>query len=488
MLKLYKNKTPNANGKHYYFSDFNNYLTALGQPFMEFELHNYEINSDTIVVQMNEEDAIDITYLIDVRTNYKRCYSVDFMNYQNGMAIFNCNVDYWASYLADANIHNIRVTRCNRNVGIGVYDAIAVTKDKGIKERIGESYDNGTIIFTANMVISSGNVNEPAVTMVKTYAVRLMDINITQQITSINTFLKLVDLVGGTYEIAGTGGIGTLKATILNAYAGDDKVIAVGSKSTTQLPTFKSKTRWDTNTISFQPTFEILPHEVEYDRNITINPNNEYYVGTKHYGLKITRTTEPTIKIVYQFLYKNDGLQVLVKQGTDTLDITNAFSFGLSTSDGVMTTQEKIAKAIGVVGSFAGGVNAIGKGEVVSGVLNVTSAINSIVPRSNGGYIGGGDGISEHSIIDNNTFYHDNWEYLVKYESCDDENAQARLYGATFNQQINSLNELPNYSLLGTGTLTDTYVKCNAFVDNVPTVAQNEILTKLNNGVYLEFV
>lgn len=491
MLKLYKGITPNTNNLHYYFTDFADYLTELGTPFTQFELDNYLINQNQAIVNIPEADAIDITYMIEQRDGYYRCYNVDFVNYQTNGAVFNISVDYWASYIAKASIDKIRVTRCNRNVGIGVYDSIAVTRNEGIKQVIGETYDSGTIIFTANMVIKTATATEPAVTMVKTYGVRLQEL-VTKDgdtvVTDINTFFKMVDLISGINQIVGTGGIGTLTCSILHVYVGDDKVINSACKSGVGLPTFKSNCKWHNGTLTFIPAYELQPHEFNYEREIAIDINNEYYVGTKHYGLKLTRTTESTIKVNYQFLYKQDGMQVLVKQGAQSLDITNAFSYSTTTSEGVMTTQEQIAKGIGVIGSFAGGVNAISRGEILSGVLNVTSAINSILPKSNGGYIGGGDGLSEHSHIVNGALYHDNWEYLTRYESCDDEKAQARLFGATFNQQIASLEGLTNYALLGEGTLTDTYIKCDCCVNNIPTLAQNYITSKLNSGVYIKIL
>ena len=496
MLKLYKGITPNTNNLHYYFTDFDDYLTELGTPFMQFELDNYLINQNQAIVNIPEADAIDITYMIEQRDAYYRCYNVDFVNYQTNGAVFNLSVDYWASYIAKASIDKIRVTRCNRNVGIGVYDSIAVTKGNGIKQVIGESYDAGTIIFTALVTVSSGNLNTPATTMVKNYAVKLGSLDVKSETSQqqvgdeFDTFFKMVNLVSGINAVKGMGGINSdLNATLLHVYCADDKVIDSACKIISHLPVFKATTK-DFGGVVFDitPNYELAPHEFNYEREIAIDVNNEYYVGTKHYGLKLTRTTESTIKVNYNFLYKNDSVQVLVKQGAQSLDITNAFEFGVATGGGTMSTQEKIAKGIGVIGSFAGGGNAIAKGEIMSGVLNITSAINSILPQSNGGYIGGGDGLSEHTHIVNGALYHDNWEYLTRYESCDDEKAQARLFGATFNQQIASLADLTSYALLGEGTLTDTYIKCDCCVNNIPTLAQNYITSKLNSGVYIKIL
>ena len=89
MLKLYKNKTPNANGKHYYFTDFSNYLTALGQPFMEFELHNYEINGNSGNVK---DTLIDDKYVVLVdelapheKKNYKLKIKLDVVGHYHGI-------------------------------------------------------------------------------------------------------------------------------------------------------------------------------------------------------------------------------------------------------------------------------------------------------------------------------------------------------------------------------------------------------------------
>lgn len=486
MLKLYKNKTPNANGKHYYFSNFNNYLTALGQPFMEFELHNYEINENTIVVQMNEEDAIDITYIVDYRTNYKRCYSVDFMNYQNGMALFSCNVDYWGSYIADANIHNIRVTRCNRNIGVGVYDKIAVTTGlpqylplyEFTNDSFSHAFNPTGLLVTISFTIRQGDGINPTVTALKTYYFA------TNQITYLQnpTIYDLIDFVSGIFANNAPAGMFSIaKSNVISAYLIDDYCVDAQYKITSNLPEFESRvgTVSGTTTQKITPLFEIKSHIFNFVTRATdYNSQFEVFVGTRHNNLKITRTTNQQnyFEITFEFLFNYNGLQVFVKQGAISLDITNAFRINLTTNEGVAQGQKHIADTLAIIGS----AGAIASGNLFLGTLGFAGTLNSITPDSNGGISAGGDGACELLI--------DNPFVMSLYESTDDESAHARLYGANFNQQINSLNELTNHALLGYGTLTDTYVKCDAFVDNVPTLAQNEILSKLNNGVYLEFL
>lgn len=484
MLKCYKNKTPNNNHLHYYFTDFDDYLTELGTPFAEYQLHDYRINENTIILGITEEDANDITYFIDIRNNYKRCYAVDFMNYQNGQAIFNVTVDLWATYIADANISNIRVTRCNRNIGIGTYDKINVTKGTPTYLPLLEivtapqtphTFTPTGILATISFTIRQGDGVNPDVTALKTFYFA------TTQLTYLTnpTIYDLIDYVSGIFSNnAPAGMFNVAKSQVISAFLIDDYCIDNQYKLTTNLPTFKSYVSTVTGTTSkdIQPLYEVKSHVFTFSTK-AINYFAEFdaYVGTRHNQLKIARTTEDNMQVDFEFIFNYNNLQVFVKQGGTSLDITNAFKVTLTTNDGVASGQKHIADAIAIIGS----AGAMATGNVFFGTLGLASALNNMT-QTNGGISAGGDGACELLLSD--------CFVLTLYQSTDDELAHARLFGANFNQQIYSLDDIESYSLLGYSSFTESYIKCDAFVDGIPELATNEILSKLNNGIYIKFL
>jgi hypothetical protein len=74
---------------------------------------------------------------------------------------------------------------------------------------------------------------------------------------------------------------------------------------------------------------------------------------------------------------------------------------------------------------------------------------------------------------------------ITLYKSINNEKANARLNGANFDEIISNIASVFNYSLLGEGDLTDTYIKASCLIDGIPSEASNYIKNTLAGGVYL---
>lgn len=482
MLKIYKNKTPNQpNGLHYVFSNFSNYLAELGTPFLQFTLDNYRINGGTIEVATNApySDVDAITYVIDNRDNYNRCYFVDYAEIQSGYLVLRVHVDWWASYLYKATVSNLRVTRCNRNVGIGVYDPIQATKGASF-EKIDSTrefdVDDLAIVYTVVFAtgVSSVLVNNSG-TALSVFANKLSTIETPP--TGISKLDWAISLVSGIYSAQAT--IGDVDANVLYAYLIPEAYLTIKSGS---VPTFKTKP--PEGSWNLTPSYEVAPIIFSVPMNKSINPNYEYYVGTKLTGLKLTRTTESTIQIRYEFIAKQDGVQVFVRQGAQMLDITDAFSIGLTSNDGNFTSSQKIAKGVQTIGSVASGAFQIMKGGAgyVTGALQITSAIANVIEQGNAKYSQGGDGVSTFRLVSGTV---GDPFYCAKYESTDNEQAHARLFGATFNQQVASIDSVFTFPYLGSGT-AETYLAATCEIDGICMNARDDIIAQLKEGVYIK--
>ena len=141
VLRLYANFTPNqSNNTFYMYVNTANYLTKILGHLKQIEipLDNYRINTGTIKIKKDliiDFDIKNCTYAIEwekgisaTRTFIYKCYHV--RSYEElDYYILNVEVDLWGTYLKDAELTNINVTRCNRNIGVGVYDEIENTTE-----------------------------------------------------------------------------------------------------------------------------------------------------------------------------------------------------------------------------------------------------------------------------------------------------------------------------------------------------------------------
>lgn len=490
MLKLYKNVTPNyPNGYHYLFDNYDNFSSMLfPNLYLSVNLKDYRINEGIAQIKtiapLRDIDAI--TYIIDEHTDgtnkYYRCYFVDSAEWQSGYIVFKLTVDYWGSYIAKASLSNIHINRCNRNVGIGVYDNIEITKDNVEIEVLTPSlaFSTLSVVFTAvyQTGASSVLVNN-ASTAMGLYAIEL-------KADGSLSLADLIDRISGIYAVSAAGGVASLDAAVLKAYIVPSN--SYGIKQAQALPEFLSKTI--KGSYNFVPDCEVANvgaktrEGVSYPCAITLNPNYEYYVGMKSAGLKLARTTESTITVVFMFIMKQDGVQVFVRQGAEMLDITQAFQVGLTSNDGNFTTLQAISSGIGAIQGLAAGAQQISVGSVGAGVLQTSSAITGLFKTGNAKYQQGGDGISNFMLLSGagqvGNFY------IAKYKSTNDETKQARIYGANYSEIINNLAEIFNYNLIGIGDSNSTFIAADCLINGIPFKAAADIRAQLKQGLYLE--
>ena len=256
MLYLYKQISPNLDDIHYYFNTPTQYKNALISSLVKsVDIDNYRINTNVIKVTLDttltEAIADTITYAIDERVEnnvitYFRCYHVNRINIQSGFVILMCSVDLWASYLYKASITNLNVTRCNRNIGVGLLDEMTGTKGTytrsycAVNGRTSGSNNElwainyAYIVFALKLNISQNT--DGAISRIRLFAFNLGTLKALYYqkavdahadanglfTASIQNPVELAkDLVSGIYGIKGYNGFGlttTLNAVVLGAW------------------------------------------------------------------------------------------------------------------------------------------------------------------------------------------------------------------------------------------------------------------------------
>ena len=478
MIYLYKQKLPNyAENTHIFYSNVNEYVAYLGTPFLSFNEDRYTLNGNIAEIQLPAvTDIDDITYIAWDNGGAWRFYFVRSAVYQSGYGIFTLDVDLWATYIAKATLSNIRVTRCNRNVGTGVYDAIPVTTGRQFEQIGGDiAVSDLAIVYVVTFATGASSILiNNAATAIGVFASEMVETEAIPAGTSV--FDWYVNAVSGIYSVQAT--VGDLDANVLKAYIVPKQVLA---NKGTVIPKFKVKTPNFSGTIT--PTFDVAPYIYPVIYDINIDPNKKYFVGTKHAGVELVRTTKP-VKVVYNYIVKQDGLQVIVQQGDRMLDITDAFQVGLTSNDGNFTATERVARTLQVIGGMASGAFQIMEGGAgyVTGALTTTNALTKVIETGNARYAQGGDGVTTFRRISGLGVYTP--YYMQTNASVDDEQANARLYGATFNEQVQSIDVIFSADMLGSGTLTDTYIAAFVRVDGVPGDARDMISAEIRGGIY----
>lgn len=462
---------------HVFYENIDDYISYLGVFYIGFEEGRYTLNGNLAEVELPAViDVDEITYIAWNNQGAWRFYYVRSSVYQSGYGIFNLEVDLWATYISRARLSNIRVTRCNRNVGNGIYDPIPATLERNFTRLGGEiNEDDLAIIYVVAYATGTSSilVNNSA-TALGIFANEFSGIGSARP-DGVSKIDWAIELVSGIFSAQAT--IGDLDANVLKAYIVPKEVLSIKNVS---VPIFKVKTPTFNGTLT--PSYEVAPFIYPVLFNIDIDPNKKYYVGTKHAGVEIVRTTQPT-QIYYNYIVKQDGLQVIVQQGDKMLDITDAFQVGLTSNDGNFTATERVARSLQIMGGIASGVFQImdGGAGYVTGALATTNALTKIVEQGNARYTQGGDGVSTYRALLGGIM---SPYYMQTNTSIDNEKANARLYGATFNQQVESIDYIFSRNLLGNGTLTDTYLSAEIRVDGVPTDARDVIASSIRSGVY----
>lgn len=509
---------------HFVFSSINQYLSGIqGNLVKTIDLDNYRINSNVIKVNLSGTMALNydnITYAIDYDNDptkpYMRCYFIESYDLQSGYVTFKARVDNWASYYYKATIKNVVVNRCNRNIGVGVYDDIMATngplehveawEQSGAEGWGGIKDTNVCIVILLQYNVAQAVFGDDKISKTELYTITLKELKdkAVARNASYDDYSSAeiaIDIVGGIYAV--TANMGDNDAQVIRAWLCHYNYIETQRDISLQHGiTAKSKSIF---TNGSDMTFNIARVYPSKDyKTITIDNydvNKVYYAGTFNNGLKLERFTTNNLSYETYYIVGDDAVQVIVQQGERQKDISSAYEVLLTTNSATQTGLRRVAKALSqsisasksAVKDFAqGGGGATG---LVNAGMGLTKTIADMVNQYGiESAIGGGDGFT--------TFYQDQFHtyqkgllltpyILTKFTSSINEKKKARRFGASFNEYFDDnplQNIVASYSLLGEAiTQNDpTFIKCNCVIYGIPLDAKNDILNQLSNGIYYE--
>lgn len=549
-LNIYTDILPNVDGApHIYADERQTVLNYLAPHLVSFfTLNNYRINTgvirvsiETLSSRLSLADLDHITYLIDYdaldeQGQYWRCYFVHDAIYQNGYIIMHVDIDFWGTFQPlGFDCNGYKIHRCNRNIGIGVYDEVTAVNVKDLYDvkpqaLTGEStamtpiikeMPYGTfayadeselaIIFVAHITVARNLANTENVNATYLLGIELDRVRAVYQDAGVDTSnidgIELaIRLISGIYGITAGNGVDN-DAEVVNAFL----MPANALYGTGKAYKFVAKTPYTSanNNLVFQ--CQILNSYTLYEYvplpSNKIDLNYECYAGVFDDGLKIAKMTKDS-SVVFTYVMNIDGLRVTVRQGDNEKDITDDFAVSLSgNAEGLDYLQQagwwlkRIADYVshGNVTAGTGKSSSYAAAGVSWGasMANLLSRDFSEKTKATG-TISKGDGVRTFSFYfgtsPEGTGHYVGWPYyLTRYKSVADEYRHARYYGATFNVDLTDLANLEQYPLLGRDDsakpMTYTYVEADFIgLVNLPRQAHDIIQDKLRRGIYVNFI
>ena len=497
-LYLYKGFTPNlGQGEHLLVDNMAGLVSAMAAYRQQtVDLDNYRINNGIASVKPTSsmKDYLTMSYAIEYDTvgKYGRAYFIKSAQPHADYIDYQLDLDHWGTFMHDASIQDLIIHRTNRNIGTGVYDRIAASDVKSVtaySTTPAWTIANLCVAFVVNETVKVNNLSiltDQKVTRQKIYITPISS-SLSAPIDNIKLTIARVQNI---YErdIASNWNpeLQLIRAWLI-PYA------AVYAPSATPDVTLKyvdPSTGVDTNTLS---CYELRTYRKDFSMAVTTDPNYQYFVGTSTHGMELTNLCVEQ-HFEYQFITKADGIQVMLRNGDNLMDITQAFEIGLTINEGQITGLQKITNAVSTLGSVAAigatvagaaapGVGLLAGASLVGSAAQRVQSLSSKAPVRHTGF---GDALITFGPETGATWTLTSPFRVVTYKSLRSEDKHARSKGAVFDIPYASLHGLKTETLLGTGSATDdTYVEADCDVMNIQSDAAAVIKEKLHAGVYI---
>ena len=513
-LYLFKKCKPNLGNNTHYFgtgAQLRALLAANPASYVgTFTENSYRIETGHVKLQAQLSNYNAITYIIDedTETGYFKAYHVMNNSVVGGYVDFSVQVDLWGSNIFLAEFSKMHAIRCNRNIGGGWYDDIktsVIDPNNYLEPAIYPSLtiDRQTaqstfwVFFLAECVISQNLIGTEAITETKLYALSLAEVY--GLAASVRKGYKPVEVAAALIS-----GIYKFNYSSPRDYAINVKQIFIAPLSVVpRLSDSVTSSSWlgELNVNVYVVDAFITPNLYLNQGISSIDPDYEYYIGA---GLNVRplRRVIDAADNYTQIIYKvaADGLKVTLRQGSHDDDITDAFilpltsnakiddaltkisfaiNFGLRTYANARQIFESDAKKRDIYGGVSDLIgqftSALGNGGASPSGLNAqgdaTTTFGWTIPNA--------EQTSEDITNISNPYT------IFKFKSLKNENEHARINGANFDKFVTSFADVASCSLLGTGTLTDTYIVLDSVeVEGVQEEAEQFIKGELSRGVY----
>lgn len=418
-------------------------------------------------------------------------------------------LDYWATYISVAYINQVHFHKTNVYIDeelpqlYTTEEVPCATKTKRVGVGIGLPITQSMVRYLAIVELEENADTSGTISRTIPFLFNPFDQPYIDTIVGSNKELQIlaaIEAIQNIYETANRG-----KASV-------KKLFVVPSTHRGATPVFKTVLYGQKVEIKgFNLSSYIKIYEENYNlTNGNVSPaiidpvrldiiGGDLYAGTRYNSLKLPSFVGGySVQILYNLGF--DDLKITVTNGEDSRDISESFMIGVNPNLGTLTSQERMAKALGTITNIAGGVFQIAAGGagLVSGVSGIAQTITGLTEHRNGAYIANGNAIDTFKdIVKNNGSGY--IFYILASESIKNNQRtmaimQVMQYGADCNIYYkeatdNLLNYLPNFRRpLVCDVEAPVYIAASATVDNVPMEASEAISNALNAGIRIRFI
>lgn len=542
-LFLFTGLTPNIKGHTYFnikvFANYLNYLKA-NYDYKEISDDNYRINANIVKISTENLTNKLFTYAVETDGNgWHRCFFIETITEQSNMLYLGLSIDYWGSYYLASNVEHLHVIRCNRNIGVGIYDDI-----KHVANNSNLLINDYAQFFKGENITGLGNFYWPAslregtestYDIEKLSVVIILNYNAKQsligsnKISTTGIFAKTVYFNEGlayndinilkaeANRVAGIFGIindiedpeDIRDAEVVSAYLIPTELLKFAESENDIILRSKRVTTDGSIIYSIDTWHEVVETTKETEIEITNYDLNKIYIaGTyRNSGLKLKRFTTSRLYFNYAVETNTSGLHVYIKQGDAQVEITKDFALenigGTIEETDIRKLRDVLSIENSIIRGGTRGFSAYGGGTGLYG--NIAGIFGAGIGAGNAFLSnvqnfnviktaqGQGEALSTYDIeelitkgpIVNKQFVRT--PYCVNlFTSINDEEKNARYYGANFNEIVENINNIFTFSLLGTGDYTLTVlIADDVKINNLPAIARREIETAFNIGVEL---
>lgn len=541
-LILYANFTPNVEGsvhlRYTKISEYIYYINALYAVGEYVPVDNYRINSNTLKISFdyfkrNSLDYRTITYLYlkqligkETTTEVNTFYLVKNCTLQSGYVVFTIEIDYWATYQSVLNNGKIQLNRSNAILPneTMVYDEIVKAETPfaidpvDYSKRVQGSGDTRRympndmyyVVFVVEYVTIRNLANTDYVKATALFAISLNGL-IASLGSGVGTNYASVDLAsmiisGITSTTTNIGGVNN-DAKVIGAYIVPRIETNIASHLSAMQVEFNYRTMLTGSTTMKFTANHMYTYRRDHPYYEYLTPTNslndgidyKYYVGSFHSNMQLINYYKSNgVQFMVSWLFSPSKVQLIVSQGDNSKDITNAITIPLIANveiSDALQTMCYIADGLSMALNNAKGImNSKSYGELA---MNVADSLLDNFKFFKGN-VNADMGVTQGDALTEMRKDHDNVMFpinIMYYKSLNDEKYNARVIGANVNATIDNIDVLDGLTLLGS-TPTDVtfdkyYVRGNLIYDDVngcPLEAFNVINNKLKNGLHLYFV
>lgn len=463
-----------------------------------FRFENGILIADAVGQMASIYSSLAYVVIYSKQFDFWECYYIIDAKFSQNKIYFGLQKDLWGTYVPEAEFSEIHAVRCNRNVGNGIYPNIETTKTEpqfvyvngGIK-------DASEMCAVALFNLSMEEAQDSTLGASYLAFIPLDGLPVAMETAKKKLPLLMVesDFLGGVTAWSPDGGTSTRQAQVLKAWIVPKEWVAypklyqmsfyVHSKHV--LPVLGDKAIYIVLKPNiFTHTFSVKTELGEFYN--TLYPKSNLSAGPRGHLVPLVRNSEPSFNIVCET--SSTELSIKLTQGTNEVDITDAFALPIGTRSTELDSMQQLVKWSSFVNNATlGAVKGYMKGGIAGGIAGADKSIWNLIGTSQApvGPLGTGDAFVTYSGVSELEEYKSVSSPICIGLAISEYDEAKNIYyeGAQVDYWATSFEDIAKKPLYQ-GTGSETYFQGDCVVDYVPQASADYIRAELQRGIYYE--